>query len=302
MTLDEELQAAASDFLDGMGEEVRDEPPDLNVRRLVDPRSLPARFHNLRAAGLCGAAALYSFQGDNTETLAKRLGSGTHALITGKPCVLWDQPAKSGKGKAKRDPRSEAWKAFGAAHPGAVILNAKEMDAAKRMAAALMDHHIAGPLLSRPGMLFERSIIWSQNGRTRQSTPDARDGEVNCEIKTTRCAAPWAFTRDVKKMAYHAQVADQRAAIKHETGKAPRHSYIIAVESSRPHVVQVYELTEATLDKGDQLLEIWMDKLQMYETCNLWGGYSERIEPLELTDPFEATIADPDWATGDGCV
>lgn len=288
---------------------------DLAAPRLIDTRTLPARFHNLRAAGLSGAHTLLSFQGDSADSLARRLGSGTHAMLTGKPWVLYDQPSKASierRAKVMKEiragaskplppltkaPRSgDEWKKFVAANPGKVIMTPSEVAKARSMVDAIMLHPIANRLLTGD-VIFERPILWSQNGRARQSTPDARraDGEHNTEIKTTRSAHPLWFLRDAAKFVYHGQLADQAAAIKHETGKAPRHSYIIAVESSPPHIVQVYELAPTTLEKGAQLCEIWLDKLQVYEATQMWGGYSDRIETWEVVEPMDAPIADPDW-------
>lgn len=293
-------------------------PPDLDARRIVDPRTLPARIHNLKAAGLSGAHALLSFQGDSPDSLARRLGSGTHAMLTGKPWVPWDQPSKASlerRAKVMKEiragankplpplspaPRSgDEWKKFVAAHPGKVILTEAEVAKSRAMVDAIKAHSIANRLLFTGDVIFERSIIWSQNGRMRQSTPDARraDGEHNAEIKTCRSAHPLWFLRDAVKFGYHAQLADQAAAIKFETGKAPRHSYIIAVESAPPTIVQVYEAIPATLDKGAQLVEIWLAALQLYEATGLWGGYSDCIEPWEIVEPMEAAIADPDWVS-----
>lgn len=298
------------------------EPADLAspARRIVDPRTLPARIHNLKAAGLSGAHALLSFQGDSPDSLARRLGSGTHAMLTGKPWVTWDQPSKASvdrRAKAMKEiragankplppltvaPRSgEDWKKFAAANAGKVILTAAEVAKSRSMVDAIKAHPIASGLLFTGEVIFERSIVWSQNGRARQSTPDARraDCEYNAEIKTCRSAHPLWFKRDAEKFGYHAQLADQAAAIKFETGKAPRHSFIIAVESAPPTIVQVYEAIPATLDKGAQLVEIWLDKLQIYEATGLWSGYSDRIEPWEIVEPMEMPIADPDWVSGD---
>ncbi len=291
-------------------------PDDFSGRRLVDPRTLPARLHNLKAAGLSGAHAMLSFQGDSPDTLARRLGSGAHAMLTGKPWVPWNQPSKASldrrakvmkevRAGAKKQlppltiaPRSgEEWKAFCAANQGKVILSEPEVEKAQRMVDAVKAHHIASRLLFTGEVIFERSIVWAQNGRARQSTPDARraDGSHNTEIKTAKSAHPIWFTRDAEKYGYHAQLADQAAAIEHETGKRPAHSYIVAVESSPPHIVQVYEALPSTLEKGAMLCSIWLDKLQVYEASNMWGGYSDRIEPWELVQPMEAAIADPDW-------
>lgn len=291
-----------------------DEPaPELDAPRLVDPRTLPARVSHLKAAGVSGAHCLYAFQGDNSETLARRLGSGTHALLLGKPCALWEQPSQAWiKAREKAlaagresppmslAPRSGGlWVAFQAKHPGAVILTRKEMDAAERMRDALVANGNAARLIHAADAIYEETIIWSQLGRARRSTPDIRcaggaDGRsFVAEIKTTRCAAPFPFGRDAKKLGYHAQLADQAAAIQYHTGKAPRTAYIIAVESARPHVVQVYEVPDAILEQGAQLCNMWLERLQMYEATGLWSGYSPRVETLEF---FEFNALPPPTA------
>jgi hypothetical protein len=273
-------------------------PPDLKAprRKLVDPRTLPARFHHLRAAGLCGAHCLQAFQGDSPDTLAKRLGSGAHAVTFDKRVAVWNRPAK--KNSKKPAPRSgNAWKDFQRENAGAVILTIKEHDHARRIRDAIRGHAIAERLLFGP-MVHERSIIWSECGRARQSTPDARGVSHNVELKTTRCAAPLVFARDAERLAYHAQLADQRAAIAYERqGRAPRESYIVAVESAPPHVVQVYEVPESLLERGDQLRLAWLERLQIYEATNLWRGYSERIETLEFIERTAFPVADPSWVS-----
>ncbi len=278
-------------------------PPDLEAprRKLVDPRTLPARFHHLRAAGQSGAHCLHAFQVDSDDSLAKRLGSGVHALLFDKPVAVWDVPAKNGRGTAKRDPRSAVWQAFQKKHAGMPILTVAEHAHAQRIRDAVRGHAIAERLLFGPEMVHERSIIWSELGRARQSTPDARGPSHLVELKTTRCAAPWAFARDVKKYAYHAQLADQRAAIAHErNGRAPREVFIVAVETVPPYVVQPYELTATTLEDGDKLRLLWLERLQLFEATNLWGGYAPSTLQLELPDNSPPPVADPSWASGAG--
>lgn len=288
-----------------------DPEPDLDGPRLVDPRTLPARIHHLKAAGVSGAHCLHSFQRDGEETLARRLGSGTHALLLGKPCVTWEEPSEAwlkARDKALKEgdepppitysPRSgknNKWVAFQKKHTDAVILNRGEMAVAQRMIDALLSNGPARAILQCPGdRIFERTILWAQCGRARRSTPDLRlgNGEFNCEIKTTRCAAPspWAFGRDAERFGYHAQLADQAAAIKYETGQAPRHSFIIAVESGEPHVVQVYEVPPELLDLGAQLCARWLERLQIFEATNTWSGYSPRIETLEFPPRRDAPL------------
>lgn len=284
------------------------EPYDLSMpgaRRMVDPRTLAARFHHLKAAGQSGAHALLAFQGDSGDTLARRIGSGAHALLFRKPVAVWDQPSEAslkrvakGKpaGKESKAPRSgAAWKLFVEANPGAIILTGKERDQASRIVDAIHGNGFAERLLFGPGMIHERSIIWSQLGRARQSTPDARGREHLVELKTTRCAAPRKFLWDAEKLCYHAQLADQRAAIAYETGKAPRETYIVAVENVAPYCVTVIELLPSAIERGEKLCQMWLDRLQVYEAARQWGGYTNRIEQWEMVD-HDDPVADPSWA------
>jgi hypothetical protein len=288
------------------------------MRKLVDPRTLPARLSHLRAAGESGAHCLHAFQDDDDDSLSKRLGTGTHALLLGKPTALWEQESKASKAardkalklgkpapKVTMAPRSgDEWAKFRAQNPGATILIRSEMDAARRMVDAIRANAHADRLLSVPGLICERTILWSQLGRARRSTPDVRalagahGPSFNAEIKTARSVAPFWFALDAKRRGYHAQLADQSAAIAFETGSPPRESYIIAVESSRPHVVQVYEVPQSILEAGAKLVATWMERLAMYEATNMWGGYSPRIEVLEFVERG-SDVADPSWMRDD---
>jgi hypothetical protein len=304
-----------SDSIEDEGEqdEAPGAEPDFSAPRQVDPRALPARIHNLKAAGLSGAHALFSFQpqGDTTETLARRLGSAAHALLFGKPIVIYDEPSDASikrrdKAMAQHKPlppltkaqrKGDQWKRFQSAHVGKLIVAPGELAKAQRIVDAIHGHPIAERLLFGPGMTYEQSIIWAELGRARQSTPDARGPSHNVELKTTRCAAPFAFGRDAERMGYHAQLADQRAAIAYERqGRAPRESYIVAVENVPPYVVQVYEVPASLLEAGDKLRLAWAERLQMFEATDMWRGYSDRIETLEFPERREPMMADPSWA------
>lgn len=279
-------------------------PDDLAAPRRLDTRAFPARLHHLKAAGASGAHALHAFGQSDTDSLTHRLGNGTHALITGKPCVLWEQASDAWlKAKAKAEaagkpvppmslaPRSgDKFKMFARAHAGATILIRSEMSAAKRMADAIMADGYASRLIKAPGVRFEEQLIGSMCGRSRRRTPDmfALDApgwpSFVAEIKTTKCADPRVFHFDAKRYSYHAQLADQGDAIRQAYGKAPRHYYIIAVEKSPPHVVQVYELPADLIDKGMRLVTGWLERLQMFEATQAWGGYSPRVEVLEFPE------------------
>lgn len=251
--------------------------------RIVDTKSMPARFHNLAAMGRSAAHCLASF-GSNyaPDSLAMRIGSGTHAMLFGQPYAVFNGTRRKGT-----DKKPSPWDAFRTAHAGKVILNPREHAEARAMVAAIKSHAIASRLLFSAGAVHEETIMWEQRGRARRSTPDVRGKSHVVELKTARSVAPRAFARDAGYRYYHAQLADQGAAIEALTGHRPRESYIVAVESAFPYVVQVYQLTDVVLEQGRHLVNEWLDKLITAETTNVWDGYSARVEPLEIWTPFE---------------
>lgn len=268
-----------------MSAELRDELARNDAPRIkrVDPRDVPLRFHTLKAAGRSGAHAFESVQFDHDDSLAKRIGAGTHALLFGQSVAVFDVPSKKGKGRAPRN--GKAWAAFKAQHAGAVILSRKEHDTATRIATNIRNHAKASELLFGPGVSHEETIMWTHNGRDRRSTPDCRLGsEYLVELKTTRCAQPERFCRDAMFMGYHAQLADQSDAIEALTGRRPERVFIVAVENVRPHVVQVLQLTARALDRGRRMVRLWFEQYMQFERSNVWPGYCEATLEFDVPD------------------
>lgn len=273
----------------------RSNEPNLDGPRIrrVDPRTVPLRFHHMKAMGRCAAHCLESFQSDGESSLSQRLGTGVHAMLLGMPVALWDQPAANGKGgKAPRN--GKAWEQFMASHPGAAILNRKEHDRASRIANAIRSCRAAADLLFAPGAKHEDTLLWTQQGRARRSTPDVRGADFVAEVKTTRCASPAVFKYDVRRYAYHAQLMDQAAAVEAVTGKRPTKLIIIAVETTPPFVVQTFRLTPSDEDLGDRLLRSWFEAFRVAEDSDSWGGYHDDTVDLDLPvdDDFELTFGD----------
>lgn len=279
-----------------MSAELRDELARNDARRkVIDPRTMPLRFHHLKAMGRSAAHAFEAFQGDGDETLATRLGAGAHAILLGKSVRLFDKPARNGKGG--KAPRSgEQWDTFCRENPGATILIRSEWDTAMRVASAIRSNPEAESWLTSPGAVYETSIQWAQGGRARQSTPDIRCPVRITEVKTTRSAAPDQFKWDVKRFCYHAQLVDQRNAALAKFGTAPRELCIIAVEKKRPFVVQTYRLTERDIEQGERIMRFWFEQYMNAERSNYWGGYAAGTLDLDLPsdddDPGEIAFGD----------
>lgn len=294
MDYDADTETMSAELADELASNDRD-------ARRVDPRTQLLRFHHLKAIGRSAAHCYEAFQRDGEESLSKRLGSGTHALLFGQKVALWDEPAKSGKGKAKRDPRSDVWLGFQAKNPGAVILNRKEWNEAHRMADAIRANEVAARILFLPGVAVEQTILWKQGEIRRRSTPDVLGPGASyvAELKTTRCASPSVFKFDARRMAYHAQLMDQCAAAEASTGRKPRDAYIVAVENKRPYVVQTFRLTPRDMDQGERLLRSWFEAYCVAASANAWGGYSQTIADLDLPDDQELEFTYADDEDGD---
>lgn len=247
----------------------------VNDRRLlIDPRSMPVRFHNLKAMAQSAAHCFESFQARNFDSLAIRVGAGTHAMLFEQPYTVFPGKVRNGK----------QWDTFKSEHSDKPILSRKEHRRASEIAGAIRCHDEASALLFGPGAIRESTIEWEQLGRKRRSTPDVRTDRWVVELKTTRCSEPNRFTRDGLFRGYHAQLADQMAAVEYQTGKRPAKAYIVAVESVPPYAVTVLELTERALERGAALCRGWLERLIVCETNNSWPAYRECIEMFDVPE------------------
>ena len=271
-----------------MSAELRDELAANDTRRLADPREQPVRFFHLKSMGQSAAHCLHSFRKDELrESLAMRIGSGTHRLMFGQEVAVY--PGKVRRGKE--------YDAFKSCNPHALILSAKEKMRAQAIALALKSHPRASELLFAKGVIHERTILWEQDGRKRRSTPDAyRPGEYIIDLKTARCAEPSKFAREGMWRGYHAQLADYRNAVEATTGKRLP-CYIIAVESEAPYAVTVMPLTDRALDKGEAMVRLWFERLRACEESGSWPGYCESEVPFDVPDEDMGLIFGEDDAS-----
>jgi hypothetical protein len=242
----------------------------------ADTLSLQLRYSVLKimdeSAEKARHAMLREFDG---QSLALRLGSGTHALTFGTPEVI----EFTGKQRRGKD-----WDAFKVEHDGKVILNRSEMRRAQGIADSLRRNAVAQRILFAPGAVREQRIDWSWDGRAWRSTPDARAFRWLAELKTTRNANPEFFLRDAKRMHYHSQLAIYRHAIEQSEGWRPRDVYLFAVETVPPYAVVPYQLTERSLEHGWRKACEWHQRWLECEAKDEWPGYTTGIEELDVYD------------------
>lgn len=250
-------------------------------RPIIDPRTVPVRFSNLKHMARSALHYWDAVQLDREDTLAMRIGRGAHAMVLGEPVVKWVGKTRQGK----------AWEAFRALHADKEILNAKEWATAEGIANAIRRHPIAAPLLFE-GTILEQTIEWEWLGRKCTSRPDSRrGGQVVTDLKTTQCADPERFRFDALKRAYHAQLAFYGLATKHLTGVEPDDLFACAVESKRPFAVTVLRLTDEARTQGEKMARLWFERLLVCESSDSWPAYTDAI--VKLDAPSDG---DPDAA------
>lgn len=258
--------------------ELRDELAAPNVRRAIDPRSIPVRFSRLRRMAQSPRHYLHAAQGDDGDTLARRLGRGTHAVVLGTPVVCWDQVTDSGRARPRN---GKDWDAFCLDNPGAEILNLKEYAQAVAQAESIKRHKRASELIYGAGTLLEHELSWRYLGRDCSSHLDVyRPGQYVADIKCARDASPERFARSAIWSHYHSQLAFYCAAAK-SLGQSVSAAYLIVVENVPPYDVTVRPLTDAALDDGDRLWREWFGKLLACERAGTWPGYAESDLPID---------------------
>lgn len=250
-------------------------------RLIVDPRTIPARFSRLKHMSASAAHYYQACQEDNDDTIALRFGRGFHALSLGTPVHRW-----TGKNR-----NSNEYKAFVEENPGVEVLTVKEWDTAHRMFEAVQRHATARELLFGPGSVLEETIEWQFNGRKCTSRPDSRRGtELLVDLKSTVCAEPRKFNRDAVVRGYHSQFSFYGRGIADAFGAFPDHSFCVAVEKKKPHVVQVFELPKETLEEGEKVWRLWFEQLLVCEAANVWPGYTEAIGKIEAFDTGDVEL------------
>ena len=228
----------------------------------------PVRFSNLKYMAQSPAHYRERLLNPPEPSRAMRIGTCAHAALLGGNVVVYDG-----------DRRGKAWLEFEDAHAGQEIVTRAEWVLGEAMADAVRADCAAADLLA--GMVhFEERVGFWIGSRECAGRIDAYSYDALIEFKTCADASPARFASHAVRMGYLAQVAWYidglgRCSVPLDA------AYIIAVESKPPHVVQVYEITPASLDFGRAQYRSWWERLMQCEAANEWPGYVQSIAPLE---------------------
>lgn len=240
--------------------------------RALLPPSCPARFHYDREHG-------------RADTAAFDHGRAAHALVLGVGEPIASLPFK--------DRRTNAYKAavLEARAAGKTPLLEKDAEQVWRMAAALREHPVAGPLFTRPGVA-ELSLVYRdpESGvmcRVRTDwmpDVDADSRVLVVDYKTTVDAHPAAFAKAMAKYGYHQQgpfYCDGITALGLDHGREPQF-VLVAQEKEPPFLVTVGAPTARAIEWGRVLNRKARDLYRECTEADHWPGYSDAIEPLDI--------------------
>ena len=227
------------------------------------------------------------------ETESTNLGSAVHTAVLEPEqfdalYVTEPDPEKVAPGYEK--PRAtkafkEARKALEAT--GRQVIKFEVADRIGEMADAVRANPLVAKLLAKAPER-EITMIWDRDGRRCRGRADMLGDIVLGDLKTTR-SLPRFSPFEITTFRYHLQLAHYVDGLR-RLGRDIKHVYLVAVESSPPYDVAVYEMDEAIAFGALELDEL-MARLLECERSNAWPGMFPTMQVGHITDRYAAEIA-----------
>lgn len=231
-------------------------------------------FSTLKHIGRSPAHYLHAKRVGFKDTAAKKRGRAGH-VATLEP-ERFDSEYVVYPGER----RGKAWTEFEAAHEGREILNAKEAEQAKAIAAAVHADPIARKYLT--GGRAEVSMLWrSPFGGMCKGRMDYLSEPALVDLKITRDASPEGFARESWGYRSHVQASWYGDGFASLAGEA-RPFVIVAVEPEPPHLVAVYRVPLSLLEVGRRTYREWLEQATFCRSQKTWPGYSEGEMELQI--------------------
>lgn len=246
----------------------------------------PVHFSHLKKMALSPAHYAASVAEEIKDTTAKAFGRLCHYQLLGGAYAVWNGERRAGK----------EWEAFKAEHEGRDIFKRSEVELAVKIADAVRNDPVAGPLVAGD---FEKEIRWKYLDRECSSRIDIhnRVKRYHADLKTLPFggAKPEKFRWDCIRQGYHAQSSFYQEAARF-IGEPVMDSYVIGVEKVEPFAVTVFHISEGALVEGNKLHRLWMERLLQCEAARHFPSYVQSVIELEVGDDVDLIFGDEDEA------
>lgn len=211
---------------------------------------------------------------EQEATPAMIKGSAFHVL-TLEPDKFLEQYAIAPKVDRRTKAGKETWQAFSEQNQNKEIVTEQDYNDIVAMSGSFYGYEHSRTIITEDVEVFLEGEI---QGLPFRGYADIIGDDYVADLKSCQDASPEKFARDAYNMNYHLQ-----AAIYCELTGKDRY-YMIAVESSAPFNIAVYEMEFQMITAGRKLL------YELIEKFKNWDGmpetYSQKIELLTL----------PNWA------
>lgn len=186
-----------------------------------------------------------------------------------------DRRTKAGK---------EEYNAFIESAAGKIILTLEQLDSCYYIIEACQGHPLLRDYLSMEGGKSEVSGFYSYRDVNLKFRTDFMipSHKIILDLKTTKAGHDRAFQRSVFDFCYHSQAAFYLLGMQEITGETWADFLWIALESSPPHKIYVYEPETSWLAHGMKLID---EGLDIYKEClknNRYPGVAPEIRTLEI--------------------
>ena len=216
-------------------------------------------------------------------TPAMQLGTVLHTLVLESDKIS-DVVMLVPEGIDRRTKDGKAWYAE-ADQSGKILIKSQDYDAMLAAAFSANSHHVTKEL-AKHQWIVEQPMVWGKFKAKPDAVIEPCDHYPNgliFDLKSTVSASPSDFANQAYKLGYHIQAAHYCDGFMQVYGTdAPPEFLFLAVEKTDPHVCTWFKCSERMLEVGITERDELTAKIEQAATAGIWGGYSDKIEPLDL--------------------
>jgi hypothetical protein len=233
---------------------------------------LPGSLSVSSAKVLLKAPALYKWQRDNpVHSESFDFGKVVHALVLGAGIDdVYVVPFDDWKTKA-----AQAERKIARADDMAPV-TIPEWERACAMADAIAGHEGAQRLLSGGAPEVYLLAKDPDTGIMRRAWVDYLSPDAVVDYKTAASVEPYAFAKSAAKYGYHQQAAWTLDMLTDLGYNPPETFTFITQEKDAPYLVEVYDLDEASIERGRELNREALRTFQHCLATDTWPGYTGR--------------------------
>ncbi len=218
-------------------------------------------------------------------TPAMKLGTWLHMALLetdrwsdciAKQPVGIDRRTKAGK---------EQWESFCDSNKGREIVPADDHELVERMFNAVRKNETCRSLLDASG-LVEEAIYFAKDSRRCKLDKLVHDSHqlpvCILDVKSCNDPSPAAFQRSMANLRYHCQAAWYQDAVRERVG-CTLPFYFLAVGTSQPHDVAMYECSEESLQIGREANTRTVEQIEACRESGVWlNDWNKDIRTITL--------------------